>query len=52
MIDGQAILVLPLMHHFVKERLDCLAPPVTPNVAPADSDLRSLARRVAMSVVP
>ena len=52
MIDREPVLVLPLVHHLVNERLDRLAPSMTPNVASADRDLATLARRIAMSVMP
>ena len=52
MVNGLASLILPLMHHFMNERLYCLAPSMTPNVSSADRDLRTLARRIAMSVMP
>ena len=42
MIDREPVLVLPLVHHLVNERLDRLAPSVPPNVAPADGDLPAL----------
>ena len=52
MVNGLASLILPLVHHFMNERLHCLAPSMTPNVSSADRDLRTLARRIAMSVMP
>jgi hypothetical protein len=39
MIDRPTGLVLPLMNHFVQQRLDSLIPPVPPNMPPADHDL-------------
>ena len=52
MVNGLTGLILPLVHHFMNERLNCLAPSMTSNVSTADRDLRALARRVAVSVVP
>jgi hypothetical protein len=52
MVNRLAGLILPLVHHLVNERLDRLAPSVTPNVSSADRDLPSLAGRIAMSVMP
>jgi hypothetical protein len=43
MIDRELVIVLPLMHHLVNQRLDRLAPPVSSNVAAADYNFRSLA---------
>ena len=52
MIDREPILVLPLVHHLVNQRLDRLAPPVSSNVTAADCNLGSLAGRIAMRVMP
>src|SRR5687768_16988097 len=51
MVHRQATLVLPLMHHLVEQRLDCLAPAMSPYVTAADRDLRALARWIAVSVM-
>src|SRR4029077_928671 len=39
MVDDQPLLVLPLVHHLVQQRVQRLLPPVAANVAPADDDL-------------
>ena len=39
MINRVAVLLLPLVHHFVQERVEGLAPAVAPNVATADGNL-------------
>ena len=42
MIQLQSILVLPLVHHLVQQRLQRLFPPVTADMATADGDLRRI----------
>ena len=51
MIDRQPGLVLPLMNHFVEQRVERLVPSVPADVSPADRDLRGVAARGA-GVVP
>src|SRR5450756_44288 len=40
MIDDQPLLVLPLVHHLVQQRVQRLLPPVAPDMPPADDYLR------------
>src|SRR5215469_17487373 len=37
-VDAEASLVLPLMHHLVEEGVENCRPPVTPSVASTDHD--------------
>src|SRR2546423_11238815 len=39
-IDDEPLLVLPLMHHLVEQRVQRLLPTVSPNVAAAPNNLR------------
>jgi hypothetical protein len=50
-IDFEARLILPLMHHLVKQGLDSLAPSVASDVTAADDNLRLTVRLSAKSVV-
>src|SRR5687767_11086008 len=52
MVHRQPALVLPLMHHLVKQRLDGLAPAMPPDVPAAYRDLGPFARWIAVSVMP
>jgi hypothetical protein len=45
MIDGEPLLVLPLVHHLVEQRVERLLPAITPNVPSAQNDLRLMAVR-------
>ena len=45
-------LVLPLVHHFMEERFESFPPSVAPHVSPADNDLGTGARAIAVRVVP
>ena len=51
MIHWSSRLVLPLVHHLVEESVNGLVPPVSPDVAPADHDLRVMAGLPAKCVV-
>jgi len=50
-IDDESLLVLPLVHHLVQQRVYRLVPSVAPDVAPAQYDLR-LATPAGRTVVP
>jgi hypothetical protein len=39
-IDGEAVLVLPLMDHLVQQRLGCSSPAIAPEMPKADDDRR------------
>src|SRR5687767_15390992 len=45
MIDGQAILVLPLVHHLVEQRLQRLIPAIAPPAPSPDRNLRDIPMR-------
>ena len=51
MIDDEALLVLPLMHHLVQQRVQRFFPPVAPNVAATQNYFRlaSLASRAVVT---
>src|SRR5437868_3028293 len=51
MIDDEPLLVLPLMHHLVQQRVQRLLPPVAPDVPAAQDDLRlaAFARRTVVA---
>src|SRR6185503_10551279 len=42
-IDGEAALILPLVHHLVQQRLERLRPAVASQMPPADGDLGRVA---------
>src|SRR5687768_1861842 len=50
-IDGEAALVLPLVHHLVQQRVHSLVPTVATDVPPADHDLGTAALLAAKYVV-
>src|SRR5438067_2915542 len=50
-IDGESALVLPLMHHLVQQGVQRFVPAMASQVAPADRDLRRLARARGSGVV-
>src|SRR5687767_5934336 len=51
-IDRVASLVLPLMHHFVQERVEDLVPSMLAQMGEADRDLRGVTARRRGRVVP
>src|SRR5688500_15130418 len=52
-VYGIAVLVLPLVHHLVQQRVECLLPSVASQMAPTDDGLRRIsARRRGGHVVP
>jgi len=50
-IDDEPLLILPLMHHLVQQRVQRFVPAIAPNVAAAQDDLRlaAFARRTVVT---